>query len=58
MLKLSIKPLAISALFAMSLTSAATLAVAQENHGIVLQESAAEARVTAISSTWRSPRRL
>ena len=43
MLKLSIKPLAVSALFAMSLTSAATLAVAQENRGIVLQESAAEA---------------
>jgi len=43
MLKLSIKPLAVSALFAMSLTSAATLAVAQENRGIVLQQSAAEA---------------
>jgi hypothetical protein len=43
MLKLSIKPLAVSTLFAMSLTSAATLAVAQENRGIVLQESAAEA---------------
>jgi len=43
MLKLSIKPLAVSALFAMSVTSAATLAVAQENRGIVLQEWAAEA---------------
>ena len=42
MLKLSIKPLAVSALFAISLTSAATLAVAQETHGIVLKNSVAE----------------
>ena len=42
MRKLSIKPLAVSALFALSLTSAATLAIADETHGVVLRESASE----------------
>lgn len=42
MLKLSIKPLAVSALFAMSLTSAAIPAVADEMPGVVLREPASE----------------
>jgi len=42
MLKLSIKPLAVSALFAMSLTAAAIPAVADEIPGVVLREPASE----------------
>lgn len=42
MLKLSIKPLAVAALFATSLTSAAIADDAEESRGIVMKQSATE----------------